>query len=137
MEEVPSRLEVQAYREEVEVEHVPVGQVVKERVPPWEEDNVLVVPVYEEQVVVVKRLLLREHLRIRRVPTTESQLFEDTVRRERVTIEYPENTGLVREQFPTVEEGSRPSAEARRGEDEAAEREEGGLLERLGRKLIE
>ena len=116
---------------------MPVGQVVKERVPPWEEDNVLVVPVYEEQLVVVKRLLLREHLRIRRVPAMESQLFEDTVRRERVTIEYPEDTGLVREQFPTVEEGSRRSADGPGGEEEAAEREEGGVLEKLGRKLIE
>src|SRR5205823_2361508 len=61
VEEVPGRLEVEAYREEVNIEHVPVGRVVSERVAPWEEDGVLVVPVYEEQLVVTERLLLREH----------------------------------------------------------------------------
>ena len=101
VEEVPGRLEVDALREEVEVEHVPVGRVVSERVPPWEEDDVLYVPVYEEQLVMVKRLLLREHLKIRRVATTETQLFEDTLRRERVVVEDPGNTGLVHERFPT------------------------------------
>ena len=100
VEEIPGRLEVEALREEVEVEHVPVGRVVSERVPPWEEDDVLYVPVYEEQLVMVKRLLLREHLKIRRVATTETQLFEDTLRRERVVVEDPGNTGLVHERFP-------------------------------------
>ena len=133
VEEVPGRLEVQAYREEVEVEHVPVGQVVRERVPPWEEDNVLVVPVYEEQLVVVKRLLLREHLRIRRVPATETRLFEDSMLRERVVVEDPAGTGLVHERFPSVQD----RAEGTREGEETAEPEEGGLLEKLGRKLVE
>ena len=69
VEEVPARLEVEANAEEVEVEHVPVGQVVSQRVEPYQEGDVLVVPVYEEQLVVTKRLLLREQLRIRRVTT--------------------------------------------------------------------
>ena len=81
---VPGRIEVDAYREEVEVEHEPVGQVVSERGQSWEEDGVLIVPIYEEQLVVTKRLVLRERLRIRRVGTTERQLFEDTLRRERL-----------------------------------------------------
>src|SRR5579884_42298 len=59
VEEIPGRLEVDAFREEVEVEHEPVGQTVTERTAPWEEDGVLIVPVYEEQLVVTKRLVLR------------------------------------------------------------------------------
>src|SRR5262249_28343578 len=39
VDEVPGRLEVDALREEVEVEHVPVGNIVNERVEPWEEDG--------------------------------------------------------------------------------------------------
>ena len=101
VEEAPGRLEVEAYREEVEVEHEPAGEVVQERVPPWEENGALVVPVYEEQLVVVKRLVLRERLRIRRVATTERRLFEDTVRRERLVVEDPNSTGLVHERFAT------------------------------------
>ncbi len=144
LEEFPGRLQVDAYREEVEVEHVPVGQVVNERVPPWEEDGVMVVPVYEEQLVVVKRLLLREHLRIRRVATTESQVFEDTLRRERLVVEDPDQTGLVHERYPTDDElrerypgyqrADRPADDRGRDEDES---DEPGFLERLGRKVLQ
>jgi uncharacterized protein (TIGR02271 family) len=131
IEEVPGRLEVDAYREEVEVEHVPVGQVVQERLAPWEEDGVMVIPVYEEQLVVVKRLFLREHLRIRRVATTETRLFEDTLKRERLFVEDPDNTGMVREQYPTGEEHEpRQGDEARR---DAPPPEEGGFLDNLRR----
>src|SRR5689334_2815575 len=56
-ETVPGHLEVDAVREEVEVEHEPVGEAVSERQQPWEQDGILVVPVYEEQLVVTKRLI--------------------------------------------------------------------------------
>jgi uncharacterized protein (TIGR02271 family) len=101
IQEVPARLEVDAYSEEVEVEHVPVGQVVSERKPPWQEDDVLIVPIYEEQLVVSKRLVMREQIRVRRIGTQRRELFEDTLRRERVDIEDPQDTGLVHEQQPT------------------------------------
>jgi uncharacterized protein (TIGR02271 family) len=101
VDEVPGRLEVDAIREEAEVEHVPIGQVVSERVEPWEEDGMLVIPLYEEQLVVVKRLYLREQLRIRRVGTTARQVFQDTLRKERLVVEDPHGTGLVHELFPT------------------------------------
>src|SRR4029450_9720514 len=71
------------------IDHDPVGQVVSERDQPWEEDGVLVMPVYEEQLVVTKRLVLKERLRVRRVATTDRQLFEETLRRERLVIEDP------------------------------------------------
>ncbi|MBV9582977.1 MAG: DUF2382 domain-containing protein [Chloroflexi bacterium] len=101
VESVPGRLEVDALREEVVVEHEPVGEVVSERVPAWEEDGVYVVPVYEERLVVSKRLVLRERIRIRRVGSTERQLFEETLRRERVVVDDPQQTGRVREVYPT------------------------------------
>jgi len=104
VEDVPGRLEVEAYREEVEIEHVAVNRVVSERVDPWEENGVLIVPVYEEQLVVTKRLVLREHLRLRRFSTVEHQLFEDVLRRDRVVVQDPNNTGLVHERYPADEE---------------------------------
>jgi uncharacterized protein (TIGR02271 family) len=100
VDEVPGRLEVDAIREEAEVEHVPVGQVVTERKEPWEENGTLVIPLYEEQLVVVKRLYLREELRIRRVGTTARQVFQDTLRQERLVVDDPNQTGLVHELFP-------------------------------------
>ena len=102
IDDLPARLEIDALREEVEVVHEPVGETVSERQNPWEEDGVFVVPVYEEQLVVSKRLVLRERLRVRRVRTTQRQQFEDTVKRERVVVEDPQQTGLVREVYPRV-----------------------------------
>jgi uncharacterized protein (TIGR02271 family) len=102
VDEVPGRLEVETLREEVEVEHVPLGQAVSERREPWEEDGVLIVPVYEEQLVVTKRLVLREQLRVRRVRTAERQLFEQPLRRERAIVDDAGQTGLVREVHPTA-----------------------------------
>jgi uncharacterized protein (TIGR02271 family) len=100
VDEVPGRLEVEAVREEVEVEHVPVGEVVSERVRPWEEDGTLVVPVYEEQLVLVKRLVLREKILIRRVETRERRLFEDTLRKERLVVQDDSGANLVHERYP-------------------------------------
>ena len=101
IENVPGRLELDAYREEVVVVHEPVGEVVSERREPWTEDDVLVMPIYEEQLVVSKRLVLRERVRVWKVATTERQLFDDVLRRERVVIDDPQHTGRVREHYPT------------------------------------
>jgi len=136
VEELPGRVEVDALREEVQVEHEPVGRVVSERVPPWEEDDALVFPVYEEQLVVVKRLVLREQLRVRRVSTTERQVYEDTLRRDRAVIEDPSNSGLVVERYPTDEEPvDRRAADRFDGSDRSAGHEDGGLLGSLRRAL--
>jgi len=140
VEEVPGRLEVEALREEVEVEHVPVGQVVRERVTPWEENGALIVPVYEEQLVMVKRLVLREQLRIRRVQTTETRLFEDTVRRERLVVEDPANTGMVHEQYPdeTDETDARETRAEQQDKDDtdADANQDSGFLGNLVRKAL-
>lgn len=133
VEEVPGRLEVEALREEVEIEHVPMGQIVSERQGPWEEDDMLVVPVYEEQLVVVKRLVLKEHLRIRRVSSTERQLFEDTLRRDRLVVEDPSNTHLVHERYPDADGDDTPGDSRPDGD---RTHEEGGLLGQLMRKAL-
>ena len=120
VETVPGRIEVEARHEDVEVEHVPVGRVVAAREAPHEEGDVLIVPVYEEQLVVSKRLVLREELHIRRVPATETQVFEDTLRRERLVVEDAGGTGAIHERYPT---------------DEPDRRE--GFLENLRRKVMQ
>jgi hypothetical protein len=71
---------------------------------------------------VTKRLILREQLRIRRVATTRRELFEDTVRRERLVIEDPQHTGRVHERYPT----DAPSGESER-------EEQGGLVTEMRR----
>jgi len=132
VDDVPGRLEVDAYREEVVVEHEPVGDMVSQREKPWEEDGVLVIPIYEEQLVVTKRLILRERLRVRRVGTTERQLFEDVLRRERLVVDDPNRTGLVREQYPVD-----PVQERAEDDKHAEPGDEPGFLGSLVRKALE
>lgn len=133
VEEVPGRLEVEAYREEVVVEHEAVGQVVSERDKPWEEDGALIIPIYEEQLVVSKRLVLRERIHVRRVGVTERQLFQDTLCREKLVVDDPQHTGLVREQYP-VGALDGPEDEALGGSESA---ESDGFLGHLVRKALE
>jgi uncharacterized protein (TIGR02271 family) len=111
VESVPAQLEVEALREEVEVQHEPVGQAVSQREDPREEDGVLIVPVYEEQLVVSKRLILRERLHVRRVATAERQVFQDTVQREHLVVEDPQESRLIKEIYPA--DDAHPPEEAR------------------------
>ena len=136
VEEVPGRLELEAYREEVEIQHVPVGQVVAERGQPREEDGVLIIPLYEEQLVVAKRLVLREELHVRRLGLTETRLFEGLLRKENVVVEDPDQTGSVREQFPTGDEFSDPASGAPVDSGKSQGRDSEGLVERVVRKVI-
>jgi uncharacterized protein (TIGR02271 family) len=129
VETLPSHLEVDAFREEVEVEHEAVGETVNQRQDPWEEGGELIVPVYEEQLVVSKRLVLRERLHVRRIGTTERQVFEDSVRRERLVVEDPQQTRLVHEVYPT--DGSA------RNESESDGETQGGLLTRITSKVLQ
>ena len=134
IEEFPGRLELDALREEVEVQHVPMGEVVQDRREPWEEDGTLVIPMYEEQLVVVKRLVMREQVRIKRLSLTEKRLFEETLRRDRLAIEDPSHTGRIRVQQGEVEgeEVARVPAEGEAGDKE----ESGGIVERVVRRVI-
>jgi uncharacterized protein (TIGR02271 family) len=125
--EVPGRLELDAVHDEVEVEHVPIGSYVTERVAPWEEQGVLVMPVYEEQLVVTKRLLLREYVKVRKIPTSERRLFEEPLRRERLVIDQPEHANLVHERYTAAAEEDPDSG----GHDE------GGLVGKIVRKALQ
>jgi len=135
IDQLPGRLEVDAYREEVVIEHEPVGQIVSEREQPSEDGDVLVVPIYEEQLVVVKRLVLRERMRIRRVGTTERRLFQDTVYRERLVVEDSQGTGLVRQMYATADPAGTREPDAERDDDQAED--QGGFLQQLVRKALE
>ncbi len=58
-------------QERIEVERVPVGRTVDAVPPIREEGDTTVMPVVEEVVVVERRLVLKEEVRIRRVRSTE------------------------------------------------------------------
>ena len=64
------------YRHAVSVERVPINREIDTVPAPWEEGDLLVIPVVEEVVVIEKRLILREEIRVQR-------------RREVETVEQP------------------------------------------------
>ena len=74
----------------VEVERVPVGRTLAEgEAPPQsrEEGDTLVIPVFEEVAVAVKRLILREEVRLRFVATETPFAEAVEVRRRRAAVE--------------------------------------------------
>lgn len=94
VEEVPENLTVPITRDDVEVQRVPVNQIISSPAQPHQDGDWYVVPVMKEMLVVEKRLMLVEEIRIRRSQVTEQQQITDTVRRERVNIN--DSSGLAR-----------------------------------------
>jgi uncharacterized protein (TIGR02271 family) len=85
------RIVVPKKRVEVTVEHVPVeGQAIsaeKGRVELENEEDEIVVPVVEEEVVVEKRPVVKEEIRIRKELIEDSEVVEEDVRREEVEVD--------------------------------------------------
>ena len=80
-------VDVTRTREDLEIERVPIGRVVATASEPRQEGETLIVPVYEEVIVVEKRLLLREEVHVKRVHSEEHAPQTVTLRREDVSIE--------------------------------------------------
>ena len=74
-------------REEVVIERVPINRIVDGPISARSEEDVLIIPVMEEVLVIEKRLLLKEEIRIttRREETHAPQRV--TLRREEATVE--------------------------------------------------
>lgn len=85
------------FREEVEVERVPIHRVVDGPIPVRYDDETLIVSVIEETLVVEKRLMLKEewHIRKRRVETHKPQRV--TLRGEEARIEHLHPTEKTKE----------------------------------------
>lgn len=83
------------YREEADVTRVPVGRLVDAAVPTRHEGDLTIIPLYEEVIVIEKRLRLREelHIRTRRVEETKPERV--TVRREEVEVERIPGAGTA------------------------------------------
>lgn len=70
-----------------EIERVPLGREVSEAPATRQEGNVIIVPVVEEVLVVVRRLVLKEEIRLRLIDSEES-VEQPTQRRvQRATVE--------------------------------------------------
>jgi uncharacterized protein (TIGR02271 family) len=82
------------FREEVDVQRIPINRPVDNPLSPYMDGDTLVVPILEEVLVVEKRLVLKEELRVtkRRVEVGEPQ--QVTLRSEEVRVDpIPGETG--------------------------------------------
>jgi uncharacterized protein (TIGR02271 family) len=78
------RIEVPTRHEEVSVERVPVeGEASEAEIG----EDEIVVPVTEDEVIVHKRPVLKEEVRIRKDVVEEKEVVEEDVRREEVEVE--------------------------------------------------
>ncbi len=83
------RIEVPTRREEVTVERVPVsGEATEAQIG---EDEV-VVPVTEEEVVVSKRAVAKEEVRLQKDVVEDTEVVEEDVRREEIDVEDDTST---------------------------------------------
>ena len=74
-------------RAEVQVERVPINRVVAEAPQPRQEGGTLIAPILEEALVIEKRLLLKEEVRITRTQAEVHQPQVVTLRTEEAVIE--------------------------------------------------
>jgi uncharacterized protein (TIGR02271 family) len=80
-------------RDHVEVERVPLDVEVEEVPPVREEDGVTIVPVVREVLVVTKKLILTEEVRLKRVTSWEETAQPVTLRVQRAVVERDETSG--------------------------------------------
>jgi uncharacterized protein (TIGR02271 family) len=94
VQERPQTFQESLLREQVDVERVPVNRMV-EGDPPGvrQEGDTLIIPLVEEVLVVERRLLLREELRVTRRQETLDQAQTVLVRSEDVVIERFDGEG--------------------------------------------
>lgn len=87
IEQVEEVQSVPLVRDELEIQRVPMNQSLAAPVQARHEGEWLIVPVMKEVLVVEKRLMLVEEIRIRKHQVTEEQEVREQLRVERVEVE--------------------------------------------------
>src|ERR1700738_51800 len=71
----------------VEIERVPIGRTIEVVPPISQEGDVTIIPVVEEVVVVERRLVLKEEIRVRRVSTKEKHRETVVLRQQEAVVQ--------------------------------------------------
>lgn len=79
-------VEADLEHEQVVIERVPIGRVVDAVPPVRQEGDVTIMPVIEEELVVVRRLVLKEEVHLRRVRSTVPHVETVTLRKQTVSV---------------------------------------------------
>jgi stress response protein YsnF len=77
---------VRLSQHEVQVERVPIDEIIDQPIEPYMDGDVYVVPVIEEEVVIQRRLRLKEELRVHRTVVERDETIQTPFRRERVVV---------------------------------------------------
>ena len=93
VEEQPETIAAQTVRQHVEVQRIARDEVVEQTRPPWTEGAALVVPVYEERVVLSRQWVLKEEIHLLIRSTTERSEHQTKLKRERAVVERQEADG--------------------------------------------
>ena len=112
-------------RDVVEVTHRPINQVVTEAPQVRQEGDTLIFPVVEEEIVVSKRLVLKEEILVRRTREQTRSTKEVTVGREVATVERLDADGAVVSTVPpaaSAEEAHRSTEKPPATAEPAADR---------------
>ena len=80
------QVDAELTRERIEIERVPLGHVVDAMPPVREEGDVIIMPVVEEILVVERKLVLKEEVRIRRIRSIEQHHETITLREQEAVI---------------------------------------------------
>lgn len=71
---------------QVVVKRVPIGREVETMPPVREEDGVTILPVVEEQLVLIRRLVLTEEVHVQQVKTTTKHIETVALRRQEAIV---------------------------------------------------
>ena len=97
IDEARERVALADVREEVQPSVRAVGKPVDARRDPYLDGEEVVIPVYEERLVVERRLFLKEEIRLRRARHVVNEEREVPVRREHAVFERRQADGSWRE----------------------------------------
>ncbi len=93
-------VDVPLFREEVRIERVPVNVFVEAPPPVRREGDTMIIPVVEEQIVIQKKLLLVEELRVRKEIVEHHEPQKVNVRKEEVEIKRMAKSGKTGGRVP-------------------------------------
>jgi uncharacterized protein (TIGR02271 family) len=110
VEQVRKIVSAPAVRDVVQVNRIPVNRIVDSIPQMREEGDLLVIPVVEEELVIQKRLVLKEEIHIRRKRTRERVSKEVTLDSERAVVERLDGAGNVIARSAPAQKGHAPSA---------------------------
>lgn len=80
-------VDVSTVRHDVVVERVPIGLEVEAMPAPRQDGDTIIVPVVEEVLVLERKLILKEEVRIRRVRTSDDRQALVELRHQEATVE--------------------------------------------------